>query len=255
MRLIVTIILSLGVFIATSAQDNKTLRSSVEPIPAEQQSVDDDSQYLNGMIPVGSFKKELPEADSLHLPPLDSDGRVMSYNSWRYPYMGGFWGWDIHEGLNVNLGVSAFTSFGKNSFSGWGQNIATVYAKPINDKLSVAIGGYLNNYSTGRGAFRSAGITGVLNYRFNEHWEAFVYGQKAFYDNSMQLFDMYSPYSPYGWGCSSLYNMGLLGDRIGAGVRWIPNESTSISVQFEVSSTPDRFHDRVLNRWQMPEQK
>lgn len=255
MRLIITIILSFGVLLASSAQDNKILHSSVEPISTEQKPLEDDSEYLNGMIPVANFKSEIPETDSLHLPPIDSYGRVHSYRSWRYPYMGGLFGWDVHEGLNVNLGVSAFTSFGKNSFSGWGQNIAAVYAKPINDKLSIAVGGYLNNYSTGRGSLRSAGITGVLNYRFNEHWEAFIYGQKGFYDNFMQMFNLYTPYSLYALGYSPLYDIEAFGDHIGAGVRWMPNKTTSISVQFEVSSAPNNFHDRVLDRWQMPTSK
>ena len=259
MRFFATIALSLVVSLTAFSQENRQLRSTIEPLSVEQDEVraDDEHEYLNGMIPVSNYGKDLPEADSLHHPPLDGYGRVRSFNSWRYPYMGcGFWGWDVHQGLNVTLGVSAFTSLGKNGFSGWGQELAAVYAMPLSDKLSVAVGGYLNNYSTGRGAFRSAGITAVLNYRFNEHWEAFIYGQKAFWDNSSSLFTPYGPqgiYGPYGYGYSPLYDMGVMGDRIGAGVRWSPTKSTSIQLQVEVQSYPNQFHNSVQEHWAMPD--
>lgn len=258
MKNVLAVILSLIAVLPIFAQEhNQQISSSVE-------NIDDDSQYLNGMVPVASFpspKEETTQTDSLHLPPIDNYGRVYDSYSWRYPYIGSFGLWDIHEGLNVQMGLSAFTSFGKGGFSGWGQNISAIYAEPINDRLSLAVGGYLNNYSTGRGSFRSAGITAVLNYRFNEHWEAYVYGQKSFVDNSSTMFSHYGPgcygYGPfgygYGMGYGPMYDMGMYGDRIGAGVTWKPNQSTSVQVQFEVSSDPrSSFHNNVKDHWEMP---
>ncbi len=262
MRLLTIIIMSLGLSLTAFAQENKTLKSTVEPLSTAPEEAyleeEDDSKYLNGMVPVGSFDRDLPQQDSLHLPALDSMGRVYSYNSWRYPYLGSFGMWDIHEGLNVQLGLSAFTSFSKDGMNGWGQNISAVYAKPINDRLSIAVGGYLNNYSTNYGPVRSAGISAVLNYRFSEHWEAYAFVQKGFYDNRNDFYMRYGAYGygPFGYGFMPMYDMGMFGDRIGAGVTWHPTQSTSVQVQFEVSSDPRHsFHNRVQERWQMPEQK
>lgn len=260
--IIIATMFSLAVF---AQEDNKQIvvTSSVEDIDDEY--VDDNREYLNGMVPVASFDDKSVKTDTLHLPTLDYMGRVPGHRYMWYPMMGGFGGWNVHEGLNVNVGLSAFTSFGKNSFNGWGQNLSAVYAKPLNDKWSIAVGAYLNNYSTNYGSFRCAGITGVVSYRFNEHWEAYVYGQKAFMDNRSSLFGHYGPYGygpygfgPYGFGypMHPLYDMGMMGDRIGAGVTWMPNDKFSFSVQFEYDSYPNSFHDRVQEKWSHPtEQK
>lgn len=229
----------------------------MESVSVEQADVvdGDDDRYLNGMIPVGKIDRDLPQhRDTLHLPPLDNYGRVYSHYSWLYPCMGSWGMWNVHDGLNVQLGVEAFTSFGKGGFSGWGQNLSAVYAKPLNDRWSIAVGGFMNNYSTGIGTFRNAGLTAVLNYRFNDHWEAFVYGQKSFVDNQSTMF---SPYGPYGYGMfgyGPMYDMGMFGDRIGAGVTWKPTDNTSVQVQFEVNSNPrNSFHNRVQEKWEMPQ--
>ena len=61
---------------------------------------------------------------------------------------GGFGSWNLHEGLNVSLGLSVFSTFGSGgtwSGAGFGQNVAMLYAKPLTDRLSIAAGGYLSN--------------------------------------------------------------------------------------------------------------
>src|SRR3712207_5576772 len=139
MKSIFTIILLLLQALATSAQDAQ----------------DSEREYRNGIMPVPIPKIEASAyADSLRLPELDYNGRVRSINSWCYPMFGyGIGNWDVHQGININLGLSAFTSFGKHNFSGWGRNFSAVYAKPINNKLSIALGGYLNSISSGRGNY------------------------------------------------------------------------------------------------------
>lgn len=254
------LIISFLFFSMTGFSQENNIQGMTEPVSdMPETGIMDDSHYLNGMVPVGKIDRDLPQKqDSLHLPMLDNYGRVYSHYSWLYPYMGSWGLWNVHEGLNVQLGVSAFTSFGKNSFSGWGQNLSAVYAKPINDRMSLAVGGFMNNYSTGMGTFRNAGITAVLNYRLNEHWEAFVYGQKSFMDNSSTMFSHYDPYGygmfGYGMMYNPMYDMGVFGDRIGAGVTWKPTQSTSVQVQFEVRSDPrSSFHNRVQEKWTVPE--
>ena len=255
-----TIITLLAFAVATNAQENADKRQ-VDTAPVETLDdvyVDDDREYLNGMVPMASFDDKSMTAtnDSLHLPTLDYLGGMPVRRHWWYPHMGAFGGWNIHEGLNVSLGLSAFTSFGGAAFSGWGQDLSAVYAKALNKKWSIAVGAYLTNYSTNRGDFRSAGINAIVSYRFNEHWEAFVYGQKAFVNNGCSLYNWYGPYGfgPYGLGYPmySPYALERMGDRIGAGVCWSPNNNFSFSVQLEYNKLPNNLHGTVENHWQMP---
>lgn len=167
-------------------------------------------------------------SDSLHLPVLNQYGQMPYINS--YPmHWGGYYNWLLHEGLNVNIGASVFASFGKHAPHGAGfqQNISAMYAMPLTNKLSFAIGGYLNNVWWQRNSYRDAGINGVLAYRFNDHWEAYLYGQKSFTDKNR-----------IPW---PLYDMSELGDRIGAAVRYNVNPSFSIQVSVEQKDMPNRF--------------
>lgn len=176
---------------------------------------------------------------------------------------GGWNSWRLHRGLNVQLGASVFAEFGKGAHSGAGfqENIALMYAMPVSDRLSVAVGGYLNNINYAGSNWRDAGLSAVVGYRFNEHWEAYVYGQKSISNNlsSRLRYSMYdgycggyNPYMGVGGrlgaiyggsfaGCPySMYDLGNMGDRIGATVRYNINPSMSIEVSVEKRWLPDR---------------
>lgn len=179
-------------------------------------------------------------ADSLHLPLLNHYGQMPSLGM--YPILwGGLSNWQLHEGLNVNLGASVFTSFGRHSYSGAGfqQDIALMYATPLSSKASLAVGGYMNNMTWRHNSWRDAGLTAVLGYRFDEHWEGYLYGQKSLLTNRR--------FMPY-----PLYDMSNIGDRIGAAVRY--NFSPSFSIQVNVESReypsfappPYARHDHML---------
>lgn len=133
--------------------------------------------------------------------------------------------WNLHSGLNVSLGASVFSPIGKKSHGGAGfaQNITAVYVVPLTNKLSLAVGGYFDNVNWGHRSYRDAGLNAVLGYRFNEHWEAYVYGQKSFLKKEMPL---------------PLYYMTNVGDRIGAAVRYSPNHTFSVTVSVEGRSEP-----------------
>lgn len=165
--------------------------------------------------------------DSLHLPVLDSQGRVSPFNL--YPLYYGWWSsWQLHPGLNISAGASVFAQFGKNARNGVGfsQNISAMYAIPVNNKLSIALGGYLNNIYWAHDAYRDAGLSAILGYKFNDHWEAYLYGHKSLVDNHRM---------PY-----CLYDMNSVGDRIGAAVKYNFNENTSIQISVESVSMPNR---------------
>ena len=160
--------------------------------------------------------------DSLHLPELDDRGRVMNYNYYPY-YFGGTWSnWRLHEGLNLSLGASIFSQFGKHAYGGVGfaQNLSMQYATALTSRLSLAVGGYLDNMYWANTTFRDAGMTAVLGYKFNEQWEGYVYGQKSIVTNA--------PIPPY------LQDLNEMGDRIGAALRY--NITPNISVQMSVET-------------------
>ena len=164
--------------------------------------------------------------DSLHLPLLNRFGQTRPVGF--YPlWWGGWYDWQLHPGLNVNLGASVFAQLGKNAWyhgAGFQQNISMMYATPLSDKLSLAVGGYLNNVSWAHDSWRDAGFNAVLNYRFDDHWEAFVYGQKSLTSNRFLPLP--------------LYDMGSLGDRLGAGVRYNFNPGFYIEVSVEADKRP-----------------
>ena len=160
--------------------------------------------------------------DSLHLPELDDRGRVMNYNYYPY-YFGGTWSnWRLHEGLNLSLGASIFSQFGKHAYGGVGfaQNLSVQYATALTSRLSIAVGGYLDNMYWANTTFRDAGMTAVLGYKFNEQWEGYVYGQKSIVTNV--------PIPYY------LQDLNEMGDRIGAALRY--NITPNISVQMSVET-------------------
>lgn len=197
--------------------------------------------------------------DSLHLPALDHNGQPETIG--RYPTdFGGWYDWGLHKGLNVQVGASVFAQFGKGAHHGAGfqQNIAMMYAAPVTDKLSVAIGGYLNNINYAGGNWRDAGLSAVVGYRFNEHWEAYIYGQKSLTNNVADRlrYSMYDGYyggyyggmggfggfsrNFFGMPAYSGYDLSNMGDRIGATVRYNFNNNMSIQVSVENRWMPNR---------------
>lgn len=162
------------------------------------------------------------EMDSLHLPKLDNRGRVMSGSYYPLYFGGGYDNWRLHEGLNLSLGASVFSQFGKHAYGGVGfaQNLSAQYAMALTNRLSIVVGGYLNNMYWANSTFRDAGLTALFGYKFSEQWEGYVYGQKSMVSNV--------PIPYY------IQDLNEMGDRIGAALRY--NITPAISVQMSVES-------------------
>ena len=202
---------ALAALVANAQEDNRTQLADYDQTPAAsplqiQQPAMEDISFV---------------PDSLHLPELDDCGRVISPGFCPY-YFGGLWSnWRLHEGLNLSLGASVFSQFGKHAYGGVGfaQNLSAQYATTLSPRLSIAVGGYLNNMFWASSAYRDAGLTAVLGYKFDEHWEGCLYGQKSMTTNV--------PIPLY------LQDLNDMGDRIGAAVRYhvTPNFSVQMSVE------------------------
>ena len=172
------------------------------------------------MALTGKAQETLVPDSTLHLPELNSLGQMHAISRWPIGYgLMGYHNWDLHKGMNLSLGASVFTGFGKYAPSGTGfaQNASGMYAWPITDRLSFAAGVYLLNATWGGLNLRDTGVSGVLGYRLNERWEGYLYGQKSLIKPRVPLY---------------FYESQELGDRIGAAIKY--NFSPSFFIQFSV---------------------
>lgn len=175
-------------------------------------------------------------------------------------------GWGLHKGLNLSIDLSVFATFGKNAphWGGFTQTINATYLTPLtkDNKLWMALGTYINNINYGSNNFHDGGVYGMLGYKFNEHWEAFVYGQVSVANNYNSIYNRYAGYGygpfgyrgygygPFGygmypgaWGMGVMpggYGMGAAGANVlGAGVRYTnKNFSIGVSVEGNWYNTP-----------------
>lgn len=165
------------------------------------------------------------------LPPLTYRGTIATY-----PYIGSMFtslgNWDLHPGLNASLSASAIFGLGKNSGSGFAHSAAVMYAGQIMPKLSFYIGGYSSFLDWGRHQMKDAGLTAMLNYRIDEHWEAVVFAQKSLMQPRMPLQQM--------WWLGADF-----GDKIGASVKY--NINPHFSLQLSVWDQRNRWDNN--NRW------
>lgn len=230
MKRIHYIILSALLFAVAAKAQTESSASVPQDVPSEDTRV----QSLRAE-PIGDLRSAIDPLpfDSLHLPQLNWRGQmpisVFPYWGW----MSGLGSWTLHDGLNVSLSASVFGSWGGSRYLGTGftQDISAMYAMPLSSKLSLAVGGYFSNVLFDSGNFRHAGLSGVLSYRFNDHWEAYVYGQKSLVETNRQM---------------PLWGMGYIGDRIGAGVIYHVNPTFSFEVNVEYFDRPV-YHVPVYN--------
>ncbi len=159
------------------------------------------------------------------------------------PYLNDY-GWGLHRGLNVSVDLSAFATIGHNlpHNGGFTQRLNATYLAPLtkDNKLWLAAGGYIQNINWGSDSYKDGALYAALGYKFNDHWEAWVYGQKSVtnnYSNYSNTYNryMYGPYM-YGMGYGTMgSSMGMPGaDVIGAAVKY--NFSPSFSIQLNVES-------------------
>ena len=214
-----SIIMAQEVKTGTALTDSSTINT----MPTEPTIIGSGDEATDMYVYDGYRGEALAPKDTLHLPLLNRFGQTY-INMYPYDWFG-LYDWQLHKGLNVSLGASVFATFGDSPWKGAGftQNIAAMYAVPITDKLSFAVGGYMNNLYWSHDAYRDAGLNAVLGYKFNEHWEGYIFGQKSLVNKSMPM---------------PLYDMSRIGDRIGAAIKYNFNPQFSIQVTVETEKRP-----------------
>ena len=170
----------------------------------------------------------LPDT-TFSLPPMTYRGTLATY-----PYLGSWFtsmgNWELHPGLNASLSVSAIFGLGKNSGSGFANSLAVMYAGQLMPKLSFSVGGYSSFLDWGSRQMKDAGLSAMLNYRIDDHWEAAVFAQKSLMQPRMPMQQMW-------WLGADL------GDKIGAMVKY--NINPNLSVQLSVWDQRNAWN----NRW------
>ncbi len=178
-------------------------------------------------------------ADTTHMAPDGS--QTTTAMGWGYPaapYLYNSFG-GLHTGLNVSLSMSVFAQFGKHARGGAGftQSIDATYVQPLGRKAWLAVGGYVDHTNWNGDSFTTGGLYGELGYQFDDYWAAYIYGRKSLVNDGSLGYGYPMGYDYYG-----LYDTGMmgydLGDKLGAAVRWTPNEKFSMQLSVEKNWYP-----------------
>lgn len=240
---------------ASSTQTPEGERETIAPIVSEhlqgrREATEAEKEYARMLA---QERQEQQQIDD-NLPPVDENGQVVAGTDLFYPFLYSGFGapWRLHKGLNVNVGASVFANFGggRNRGAGFTQDVSLMYVTNLSKKATLAVGGYLNNMTWGGDNYTAAGFHAMLGYRFNEHWSAYAFVQKAFTSNNYGQLGWYNPY----WGgyypgyfAGGFPYGGRLGggaypamDRFGAGLRYEWGEHNYIQIQVEVDHMPNQ---------------
>lgn len=227
------------------------------------------------------YARQLAEERNQHQTPqnlqsFDEYSGTINNNDVYYPYWNygeGFDLWRLHKGLNVNLSASVFANLGRgySHSAGFTQDVSLMYVTDLSPKATLAIGGYINNVTYSGSNYTTAGVNALFNYRFNDHWSAYFFVQKAFNSGNFApwaignyAIDGYAMgLSPMYWGSgflpymSSVYGMPMYKfmDRIGGGVsyQWGKHKQNSLSISVEYDRLPNQnkgLYD--FNRYSYP---
>ena len=205
------IALGVGPSLAASAQERvggARLESlTIQPVPTPTPDSAISASPAVSLVPLSDDRR-------LALPPLTYLGTVA-----HYPYFGhyyaGFSDWRLHRGLNASLSASAIVGLGHNSGSGFANSLSVMYADTITSRLSFAVGGYYTILNYAGRQLCDVGLSAMLGYRFNDHWEASAFIQKSIMQPSVP---------------PQLYWMSDVGDKIGASLRYNFNPAFSVSL-------------------------
>ena len=134
--------------------------------------------------------------------------------------------WELHPGMNAQIGMSL--TFSPSSWMpsgvGFGQDVAFLYAAPLTSRLSVAGGVYASNLNWGRIGYRNVGLAAIAAYRLNDRISLYAYGNKSLTPQHASPF--YVPLPQFN------------ADRIGGMVNFKVGESASIGIGFEGTRYP-----------------
>lgn len=168
-------------------------------------------------------------ADTLRQHQIDDSLRALPSMIGDYTYGNGY-----HKGLNVEAGMSAFATFGHGlpHRGGFSQSLTTTWLTPLTKdyRLWLALGSNVSHTNWGSDHYYDGTLNAALGYKFDDRWEAYIYGQLNIANNYIRRHIPY--YNRWGY-ITGDYWPGL--NRIGAAVRYNISPSVSIQINAEVN--------------------
>ena len=141
-------------------------------------------------------------------------------------FWGGYHEWDLHEGFNASLSMGVTCGFGKNRFPGvgFGTSLATMYAKQLTERFSLAGGVSASHLSWNGRNYNDIGLSVVAGFKLTERISLYAYGNKSLTGTAYPPC-VYPALSP---------------DKFGGLIHVKVNQSFSFSVGVEERSYPQR---------------
>ena len=145
--------------------------------------------------------------------------------------------WNLHHGLNAQVGMSLSVGLGQNRLRdvGFGQTAALAYALPLGKRWFGAAGLYAGNMDWGSYHSTDVGIGAMVAYQANE--KLWLYGYATKQLNELALSPHLCPlqFVPQG-------------DRMGLGMDLKLSEYASIQINVEAASNTEPWHSKYLDR-------
>lgn len=115
-----------------------------------------------------------------YLPPLNMQKETIMH----YPsdsFWGGYHEWGLHEGFNASLSMGVTCGFGKNRFPGvgFGTSLATMYAKQLTKRFSLAGGVSASHLSWNGRNYNDIGLSVIAGFKLTERVSLYAYGNKS----------------------------------------------------------------------------
>lgn len=162
--------------------------------------------------------------------------------------------------FHASVDLSVMAGFGKGAphGAGFAQNVDAWYTTPLGKKGWLTAGGYLNHLNWDGINATGGGLYAELGYQFNDHWAAYVYGQKSLVNNGVGGYGYYGyPYyngycgNPFysSWGYGNYLGYNPFGDKFGAAVRWTPNHNFTLEISVEKDWYPSSSRTSVGYRY------
>lgn len=150
----------------------------------------------------------LPVLYGGYLPSLAADTAFYPRLYCPLPYYMG--GWQLHSGLNAQLGTSVTVGFGKHAPKGVGigTHAAFLYAAPLSPRLSVAAGISSQTLDWGGVKLRDAELMGVAAYKVNDFMNVYAYGAKSLLDDKRRRVYPYPGFARDRLGGAVDFNIG-----------------------------------------------
>jgi len=180
--------------------------------------------------------------------PLVPDMLPATFSLWNhYSPFGMSTPWDLHEGLNAQIGMGVTVGWGKNNpFRGGSffTDVSLVYAKTLDEHWTLGVGGTASRFRFFNETVVRGSVEAFANYKFNEHLSGTIYG--AYHDNLNSNHSTLNAFSPFLTRCAE----------VGADLTYKFNNGVEVGLGYsqliDLGDTPRPWLPRNHNKTSQP---